>query len=191
MWFQNYKSHHFSSSLHSSWSLYRTERLIGAKCFIWACSKALWCMLLFPLFPLLAFIKYLSKAETWVLKSTLVPNAWNPSLLSGQRHFLIFLHDQMRHIQLKTSIKTELKAKKKKNQCACFSWKAAYGSFLRVKVENRAEQQMFMLTLVYFSVLWWCWCHAILICLLGDQIQTRRSNYGSLNSHQSYTDFAA
>lgn len=141
MWFHNYKSLHFSSSLHCSWSLYRTERLIGAKCFIWTCSKALWCMLLFPLFPLLAFIKYLSKAETWVLKSTRVPNVWNPSLLSGQKHFLIFLHDQMRHIQLKTSIKTELKAKKKKISVLAFLEKLHMGAFSGLRWKTRLSSR--------------------------------------------------
>lgn len=67
--------------------------------------------------------------------------------------FSYFSCDKIRHIQLKTSIKAELKAE---NQCACFSWKAVFGGFLRFKMENKAEQQMFMVTLVYFSVLLRC-----------------------------------
>lgn len=133
-WFQNYKSHHFSSSLHSVWSLCRTERLIGAKCWIWTCSKALWCMPLSPLFPLLAFIKYLCKTQTCVLKTKLVPNGGNPSLLSRQKH--LFTCHPIKHVRLQSSMKAE-------SRNACVWWKVALWAFLRVKAENKAEQQLF------------------------------------------------
>lgn len=131
-WFQNYKSYDFSSSLHSVWSLYRTERLIGAKCWIWTCSNALWCIPLFPLFPLLAFIKYFCKTQTCVLKTSLVPNGGNPSLLSSQKH-LFTCH--IKHIWLQTSMKA-------KSRRALVWWKLALWAFLRVKAENKAEQQL-------------------------------------------------
>lgn len=67
--------------------------------------------------------------------------------------FSYFSRDKIRHIQLITSTKAELRAE---NQSACFSWKAVFGGFLGVKMENKAEQQMFMVTLVYFSVLLRC-----------------------------------
>lgn len=137
MWFQNYKSCLFSSSLHSIWSLCRRERWIGAKCWIWKCSKALWCMRLFPLFPLLAFIKYLCKTRTCVLKTTLVPNGVNPSLLSGQKHLFTF------HPITPASNFHHSWGKSWKLACLYVLKHWTFFRFLKIEIENEAEQQMF------------------------------------------------
>lgn len=69
------------------------------------------------------------------------------------------------------------------------SWNAElFFRFLKIKIENEAEQQMFC-GLIRNTCLLSCrnahsnGCE--LLIWLGDKIQNRRSDYGSLNTHQS------